>query len=383
MKRRYYCAFTLVCVALTVVSSNTAKVIPDWIQRLPVKGVRAADQLLDKLCDAGAKRFDPAVGVPDEESLSFADAPDNFSLIVDAACQEDGRIVVVGWHPRDFSVARFYPDGSLDESFGRSGRVVTDFGFFDTARSVAIQTDRKLIVVGFASNENGGSHDFALARYDANGWLDQTFGDRGLVRTSLSPGSDQAECVLVQTDGKILVSGFANGTFVVVRYHDDGSADESFGSGGVALADFESSFSCAVDLAIQPDDKVVAVGRIYAETDYGFAIARYHCDGSLDTGFGSLGMVVNRFTDGSSCASKVSVQPDGTLVVIGEAPGESGGELIRVCYDCEGRLDTSSFAEGFTFCEVPSLDRHWLLRRLEASSYFDTGVLECLHASHQ
>lgn len=106
----------------------------------------------------------------------------------------------------------------------------------------------------------------------------------------------------------------------------------------MALANFKFGFSRVVDLAIQPDGKLVAVGRVWLEGNFGFAVARYNSDGSLDTGFGSLGLVINKFAGGFSCASNVSIQPDGFIVVIGEASGESSSELIRVCYDARVTL---------------------------------------------
>src|SRR5262245_1531589 len=111
------------------------------------------------------------------------------------AIQQDGKIVVAGFDSASpfgesapsghFVLARYNADGSLDSSFGTGGadgdgRVTTDFGFGgDGIFRVRIQSDGKIVAGGFASN--GTNRDFALARYNPDGSLDQTFGGGGKV----------------------------------------------------------------------------------------------------------------------------------------------------------------------------------------------------------
>src|SRR5439155_10075231 len=115
-------------------------------------------------------------------------------------------------------------------TFGTNGVVTTDFGGADQGQAVALQSDGKIVVAG-----NSAGNKYVLARYDARGVLDPSFGSSGKVTTA-SFGTG-ARAVAVQTDGKIVVAGIATGPvdntpdFGVIRYNTDGSLDTGFGSG--------------------------------------------------------------------------------------------------------------------------------------------------------
>src|SRR5205823_5199649 len=138
--------------------------------------------------------------------------------------------------------------------------------------------------------------DFAVARYNADGSLDTTFGSGGTVTTNFGPGAtyDDADGVAIQSDGKIVVAGTCNrggsdNVFAVARYNADGSLDSTFGSGGTVTTDFGlgGSDDSAYAVALQPDGKIVAAGATYLGGVPGdFALARYNPDGTLDSTFG-------------------------------------------------------------------------------------------------
>ena len=125
--------------------------------------------------------------------------------------QSDGKTVVVGYAtvagvPR-FAVARYDTDGALDTSFGGTGRVLTAVGISGSnAAGVALQKDGKIVVAGYAVNNSGRVYDFACLRYNADGSLDQSFGDHGKVTTDVGDG--KASSLAVQ-DNKIIVAGSA------------------------------------------------------------------------------------------------------------------------------------------------------------------------------
>src|SRR5262249_52386604 len=125
------------------------------------------------------------------------------------------------------------PDGSLDRSFGGTGEVFGPGGFI---LDLAIQPGGKILAGGYS----GGN--FALARYNADGSLDQTFGTRGLATTDIGRRSnDWLEAVGLQADGKIVAAGSTRDPrsttdeLALVRYNADGTLDTSFGTGGKAL----------------------------------------------------------------------------------------------------------------------------------------------------
>ena len=158
--------------------------------------------------------------------------------------------------------------GELDASFGVGGKVRTTFGSDGgLGRAVAIEPDGKIVAAGFTESD-----DFAVARYDPDGSLDQSFGSGGKVVTDFDNSSaDIALAAALAPDGKIVVAGGSDAggalggfDFALVRYNLDGSLDQSFGSDGKILTDLGSARRFG-RVAIQPDGKIVAAGSVRAE----------------------------------------------------------------------------------------------------------------------
>ncbi|WP_328836466.1 calcium-binding protein [Streptomyces europaeiscabiei] len=235
------------------------------------------------------------------------------------AVRPDGRIVAGARAGGLFGLVRYLPDGSPDPAFGGGDGVVTTSlsdtpGVGATARDLALQPDGKVVVIGDVGQT---SFDFALARYNPDGSLDTTFGGDGKVTTDLG-GYNWGEAVVVQSSGKIVASGWSGGRFTLVRYNLDGSLDSGFGTGGVATTDFGTG-SAVNDLVVQPDDRIVAGGTAGGD----FALARFHANGTLDTGFGTNGRTTTDFGAGDS-AYGLALQPDGKTVAFG-----SNGDGLR------------------------------------------------------
>ena len=124
-------------------------------------------------------------------------------------------LITVGAHP----VAA--AEGDLDTSFDSDGKVTTDIGGIDNrARSVAIQSDGKIVAAGYSNP--GSNYDFTLARYNTDGTLDTSFGTNGKVATAIGGSDDVAYSVAIQSDGKIVAAGYnyngSNFKFALVRY---------------------------------------------------------------------------------------------------------------------------------------------------------------------
>ena len=149
-------------------------------------------------------------------------------------------------NPGDHSVAWVViSDGSLDTSFSGTGIVTTTFPLNSSsvAESVALQSDGKIVVAGYT----GPGDSFALARYNTDGTLDTSFGSSGKVTNNFGFHASQQRSV--QADGKIVVAGgVGNGSswdFAVARYNMDGTLDTSFGGGtGEVTTDFGFGFCC-------------------------------------------------------------------------------------------------------------------------------------------
>ena len=196
------------------------------------------------------------------------------------AIQADGRIVMVGGAGFDgpnekFALARYETDGSLDTSFGGDGKVTTDFSRYpDVPFGIAIQDDGGIVVAGGARL---GEHNptWALAVYETDGSLDTSFGEDGKVTTDFTLGDDDGYSVALQADGKIVVAGQAgsrNTKFALARYEADGSLDATFGDGGKLTTDLTPGYDSVYQVIVQPDGKIVAGGTAGFTR---FAVARY------------------------------------------------------------------------------------------------------------
>lgn len=185
-------------------------------------------------------------------------------------------------------------------------------------RAVALQRDGGIVAVGAA-----GFWDFALARVNADGTVDASFGNDGRVLTNFGPdpcgnpdaeSNDKASAVGIQADGKIVAVGQSDadglcndrnglsygGGFALARYNADVSADRSFGRGGRVLTHFDAqhsppSSSIAEAIVIQKDGKLVVAGL---GAGYDFGLARYTTRGRVDRSFGQGGQVLTDFGSG-------------------------------------------------------------------------------------
>ncbi|MEP6947466.1 MAG: FG-GAP-like repeat-containing protein [Acidobacteriota bacterium] len=293
--------------------------------------------------------------------------------IISAARQPDGRIVAVGSAYGAFGLVRYTSTGSLDESFGTGGKVTTRFSGFSSdqaASSLVIQPDGKIVVAGMVlldyTTPRFNHYNFGLARYNADGSLDTTFGTNGLVITDIA--SDKADvpvALALQSDGKIVAAGF-NGAaqppqipsdFVLARYNSNGSLDTSFGTNGIVITDFNNDVDFASSLVIQPDGKLIAGGWTYtlSNDSYDFALARYTANGTLDASFGSGGKVVvdmgNSLPNdpGGDLMTSMVLQPDGKILCAGTGEPNRDTTLTDFVigrFNPNGTLDTSFGTNG-------------------------------------
>jgi uncharacterized delta-60 repeat protein len=287
--------------------------------------------------------------------------------------QGDGKLVVAGrtgsgfaggdgseW---DFGLVRYNPDGSLDASFGTGGKLITDFGGRgDYGYSVIVQTDGKLVTagysVGFKASVGYNDYDFAVARYNADGSLDTTFGDGGRLLTDRLHG-DVAYEVALQPDGKVLLAGqstFGTYDFALLRYNADGSLDSTFSDDGWATVDVAGRNEIARGLVVQPDGKIVLAGYSDNGSNWDFGLTRLNADGTLDSTFGSEGRVTTDITGNHDLGFSLARQADGKLLVGGRSLSASGWDFSVARYNLDGSLDTSFSEDGKLTTNVGGLE---------------------------
>jgi uncharacterized delta-60 repeat protein len=287
--------------------------------------------------------LDPSFGVNGMVTTDFGPDGDGADAI---AIQPDGKIVAAGEtaYGAAFGLARYNANGTLDVTFGEAGIVTTDIGP-SGAYAMAIQGDGKIVAVG-------GGRRFALVRYGSDGSLDPTLGGDGVVTTNFNPGYDVAYAAAIQADGKIVAAGvssiearkYLDDTKVAVaRYNADGSLDTSFGGDGKVTTDFTGTYDAALAVVIQADGRIVVAGTAGGYRT--FALVRYDADGTRDSGFGDNGKVRTSFQHRTGeFATALAVQADGRLVAVGTDPMSAGFGLAR--YRINGALDRTFGGDG-------------------------------------
>ncbi len=286
------------------------------------------------------------------------------------ALQTDGKIVVGGTANtpaaathRDFIVARYNDDGTLDTTFDVDGYVITDFDGAsgptadDNLLDIAIQSDGRIVAVGNAQSNDLrplGSQEVAIARYNSNGSLDTMFGGGdGKVLTDIAPAAfssqDTANAVAIEADGQIIVAGFAsvrnsssstttNLDYILGRYNSDGTLDATFAPSSAVPGTLRIDFSTLNDegrgliLQPQPDGKYVVGGRIAVTAATAqFGLARVLTNGSLDTSFSGDGKVQTSFpASGGLQGNDIALQPDGKIIAAGWVQTVGGNRDIAI-----------------------------------------------------
>jgi uncharacterized delta-60 repeat protein len=324
-------------------------------------------RLLAALCclALGGLSSRPAAAAPGDLDATFGtgglviegDASSGVLKAHAVAVQGDGAIVVAGEKDGDFLVRRYLADGTPDGTFGTGGEATADFGTSgDIASDVGFFQDGpdwKIVVAG-----STGAGNMAVARFLPDGALDTGFDSDGLVTIDFG-GTEGAEAMAIQPDGRVVVVGGSTGPGAAVRVarlDTDGSLDATFSGDGLvttalpAVCGFCLSFNDrGYDVALfqeGPDLKIVVVGEeVFAGSGSSFALIRYMPDGNLDTSFGGTGIVTTFPTPTNlSRLLGVAIQADGAVVAAGmKSPLNYDSAVAR--YLSTGVLDTT-FAGG-------------------------------------
>lgn len=198
--------------------------------------------------------------------------------------QQDGKVVVagstdvaIGGTKNDFAIARYNSDGSIDSTFSTDGKLTINFTYndYNQAQSVSIQPDEKIIVAGYTKSSNT---DYALARLFTDGSFDTSFGTNGKVTTDFNSTSDYIYSTIIQPDGKIVVNGNSSGNVSLARYNSNGTLDNTFNGTGKVLTYFQnpSYMSQTFSVIIQPNGKIILSGWVNSTTEkYHFLLLRY------------------------------------------------------------------------------------------------------------
>jgi uncharacterized delta-60 repeat protein len=291
--------------------------------------------------------------------IADLDTPYDFASSI--AIQEDNKVVVAGDAYGRPCMIRFDTTGNLDHAFGQEGKVFTawDCGCNPCKTDIKMQEDGK-IVLGTRFH-NGLDTDFLLARFYPDGTPDMTFGENGTVVTQIGPSDDWCNCIAVQQDGKILAGGASETgpgsddgcRFVLARYNQDGTPDTSFGVNGIVTTRIGQKYNVAHSVEIQPDGMILLAGEANDSIFNDFAVARYHPDGSMDHSFGDLGIVRTEISPFYDYVNSMKLQNDGEILLGGTAEDESmNNNFAMARYHPDGSLDVSFADQGIAITDI-------------------------------
>jgi uncharacterized delta-60 repeat protein len=235
-----------------------------------------------------------------------------------------------------------------------------------TTNAVAVQpVDGKVVAVGsYFTGNSQNYYDFAVVRDNADGTVDSTFNGGSVVQTGVAGQLMEAQAVAIQGDGKIVVggvfqtSGDSHYNFILARYNSNGTLDTTFGSNGlVQLTPTSGYYNEIWSLAIEPSDGKILIG---GDIDNGnptyddFAVARLNTNGALDTTFGSAGIASTSFSSGSDRGFGMAVQSDGKIVLAGTSyDGNQTSQFGVARFTTTGALDSTFGSGGQVTSDIP------------------------------
>ncbi|MFZ1798671.1 MAG: T9SS type A sorting domain-containing protein, partial [Chitinophagaceae bacterium] len=255
-------------------------------------------------------------------------------------------------------IVKCLPNGNVDSSFGVNGLILNDYGVNFYNESTFVQPDGKIVITGERrANVNDLKKTFVI-RYNADGTLDNSFGIEGTVITAYNREVTSLQ-IVIQPDGKILTSGtygYLNDlpNFMATRYMADGQIDESFGENGIAFSGYFGVNPQGIwhtrlqDMALQPDNKILVAGQTGSGGQINTGLCRFNADGSLDMSFGIEGKVITSVGNFETPTYGIALQPDGKIIAGGQySPKTEPYIYFSVFrYQSNGVLDSSFGKNG-------------------------------------
>lgn len=312
--------------------------------------------------------LDPTFG---DDGIAYFAQSNNMDVPAALLVQEDGKIVIVGKSRYDnmnfyVSASRLNADGTIDETFGTNGHTyiqVMPTAYKNEGRAAVLTEDGSIIVVGHIFDGAGTNRSFVL-QLDQNGYLNTYFGDEGITLSENNHGIVY-EGVDVDSQGRIVVTGYRDDKILATRYTPEGQLDTTFGDGGTTVVEFDGYLmSYGWTVRCDEDDNIlIGASRVLVGTDTNRAIVcKLDDTGALDASFGSEGCVNLAVGEGHDYALAIDFQ-DGDYIVAGhtwlanEPNLRYAAFVTRVSQD--GDIDNSFGDNGFIKMEPHANSSHY------------------------
>jgi len=285
------------------------------------------------------------------------------------ALQPDGKILMTGDNG-DFTLIRYTVNGITDSTFGNNGIVVTDLGGYDESFNVKVKPDGKILVCGTAGDSHNSANGFTLVQYTDKGLLDSTFGINGIAKKT----NGNAYSMAIQDNGKVLLGGgisvnsnvFTGSDFNLIRFNSNGTIDTTFGNKGQVITDIQRGDDIIHSIVIQSDGKIVCAGETQDSTfkeDVG--LVRYDSNGTIDSTFGVNGKVLTAIGQYDDNGYNVILEPNGRMIVPATTFTKNfpfdpdpflNGNFALLRYNVNGTLDSSFGKRGIVITDFSGYD---------------------------
>ena len=265
-----------------------------------------------------------------------------------------GDVATPGGQSSSPIIARYTPDGQLDSTFGANGYVKLPLtsAFPIPVQSIVLQSDGKVL---FLVIPQDGSTTPEVVRLNPDGTFDSSFGANGVVQLEPAGNSGAtAAALLVQPNGKLVIAGSMLNEGMLIRLNADGTFDSTYGGAGYILYGLGADSTNFASAALQSNGDIVVGGEsvIFIGTAaYKLLAARFLPSGGLDTSFNGVGYATTPVGSGDTYTQGIAVQPDGKILV----SADPMGEVALVRFNASGSLD-SSFGSG----GIVELNEYWI-----------------------
>jgi uncharacterized delta-60 repeat protein len=295
--------------------------------------------------------------------------------------QPDGKIVAIGRYgdpsttPARIAIVRYHSNGLIDLTFGQAGKILINNQY--NHPTSAVLHGSNFLVAGIYSDIIMGTSMFLMS-LQPNGTLDPAFGNGGIALLTV-PYTTAAWDVAVQSDGKIVVPlqvfGL-NASIKVARFHANGSVDTGFGTNGVASLDVPGQSEYSITVAIQGDGKIVVGGRVINNGNNTIVVSRFNMDGSVDSAFGTNGSTIFNPYLGLEHSSDIAIQSDGKIVLVGGGTSYVGygRNFLIARFNSTGLLDTTFASIGYRGVDFHGYDDYATTVLIESGKMIVIGI---------
>ncbi|GJM33780.1 MAG: hypothetical protein DHS20C18_27810 [Saprospiraceae bacterium] len=273
----------------------------------------------------------------------------------DVVVQPDGKIVIVASarfpHNFDIEVIRLNEDGSLDSTFAVNGQYhyLNEAGS-DLGYSLKMLEDGSFLVSGSHGTDEPNNTEMILIKLTADGALDTSFGNNGIVIQHIDDSEDYARTIAVNDAGEIFLGGTSKipgwGFYrsVIAKFDANGSIDSTFGTDGIFMWDLDSIVSDVLQLEVLEDGNLLTSGRTKPAGTERISLYKVRSDGSgFDTSFGTDGTILAPY---QGRGYGLTIHENGNILVTGNNSTAQGNNLVVLAYHPDGSVNTDFGLDG-------------------------------------